>query len=213
MQNLQSLQNIANLVTRQSSFYWKAKYEANELPDAATPAWTKENFNADTEEISPAGFLHLISNVDGSVEYYRTESGLDNSTGTTIEARVKMVSGYTLAESTDAMALQLNDGVQQVFLDIYSDAIATKGETYEMDTTDDYHTYRVTVKAGITKVYVDGVLRITDETSWTSAAKEIHFMGGYWEGGSIESSWDYVYYRTDGAVAPKPATKPMRGYW
>ena len=182
---------------------WLTRYEADQLPTAAIPVWTKVGgFTADTEEISPAGFLHLVSNDSGEATYSQNESGIDNAVGTTIELRVKMISGYTFADQINSMSLELRDGVRQVWLDIYSDAIATKGETYEMDTTDDYHIYRVTVKGTETKVYVDGVLRITDNTSWAGAQKYVLFTGGSWYEGSIESSWDYVYYRTDGAFAP-----------
>ena len=181
---------------------WDVLYNANELPTAATPVWTKGDFTADIEEISPAGFLHLVSNDNGEATYLRTESGIDNAVGTTIELRVKMISGYTFADQIDVMGLELRDGVRSVWLDIFSDAIATKGETYEMDTTDDYHVYHMTRLGTTLKVYVDGVLRITDNTSWVGAQKHVLFTGGYWYGGSVESSWDYVYYSTGGAFVP-----------
>ena len=181
---------------------WATQYEANELPTAATPAWVKTG-SATTEEISPAGFLHLVSKATDEITYFIEDVSLDNSVGVTLEARVKMVSGYTFADGSDAMSLVGRDGVRGWFLDIYSDTIDTGFGQYSMDTTDDFHTYRVTVIGTTQKVYVDGVLVITATlVGGGSGDTKIFFKGGYFSGAVIESSWDYVYYRADGAFAP-----------
>jgi len=186
---------------------WTTQYEANELPDAATPAWTKSpSFDATTEEISPAGYLHLVSNTDGDTAYKKTDSNLSNAIGTTVEAKIQAISVPTRAAGLDAIGVYIYDGTRSVVMYIYSDAVELYDggsiAYYEMDTTDDYHTYHMTLKGTAAKVYVDGVLRVSGETPATTAVKQIMFAGGDWWGAAVESSWDYLYYRTDGAFPP-----------
>jgi len=189
---------------------WTVQYEANELPDAATPVWTKGG-DATTIEISPAGFLHVVSS--DAMLIYRRSVSVSDATGATYEARFKVVSGQTRDYPGDEINAQIclrldSDRAEngEVNLVIYSDSIILYDDPtqyYEMDTTDDYHTYRITSKNGTINVYVDGILRLTSTTGYTTIPAEgFTFEPENLGVAGIETSWDYVYYRTDGAFGP-----------
>lgn len=191
--------------TSLSGLGWDVLYEANELPDAATPAWTKTG--GVTAEISPAGFLHAVS---GNGLGYRIEdANISNSVGVTMEARLKVISGQVndWPDWVNASSLIWTniDGTKYISFWFYSDGVwAWPSENnYLMDTTDDYHTYHFTVKNDVAKLYIDGVLRLT-ETSFESLVQNKNFSfdpDGNWVAG-IETSWDYVYYSYGGAFVP-----------
>ena len=173
------------------------KYEANELPTAATPAWTKEGAFT-TEEINPAGILHIISDeVSDYGLYYRHGLSFSNSVGATLEVRLKIVE----ADEEYDCFFQLLDGTKKHEVVITNTSVTLEGsEPYNMDTTDDFHTYRVTGQGSTSKLYIDGVLRIT-QTSGNMATNGVEF-GNVTPTGS-ELLWDYIYYRTDGAFLPE----------
>jgi len=193
MQNLQGLQNIANLVTKQSSFYWNVRYEANELP-----VWTKSG-SFTTEKISPAGYLHLVSGE--SVGYYNIEPGFDASVGLTIETRLKIISEDSVGlqivvdDNTHFWRLKLSESYIQL-----EGVSEEEGITYHIDTTDDYHIYRITKLNEVIKVYVDDILRLTCTANAEGGEPSLIF--GNTDSEIQESYWDYLYYRTDGAFAP-----------
>jgi len=185
---------------------WTVQYEANELPDAATPAWTKSGtFGATTEEISPAGYLRTVTENGKIVSYYIADSNFSVATGWTMEARLKIISGYTHDPFVDATGLTVRatDDTDSIYADIYTDGIDVNGTFYAFDTTDDYHTYRMTRKDTVINFYIDGVLAetVTNAVSGT-ATGQIWYEPSYYAGGVVEVSTDYVYYRTDGAYPP-----------
>ncbi len=200
---------------------WTVRYEANELPDVATPAWTKGG-DADTIEISPAGFLHVNSGTEENGLRYDILTPMSDAIGATIEARLKIVAGQTrdyppdMDNSFCEIALRMDNGY--VDLEIYSDGIVlyVGGQYYDMDTTDDYHVYRVTSKNGTINVYVDGILRITSTNAYGVVGFEGPFLIAEATGiHNMDNSWDYVYYSVDGAFEPteygiiyKKAAKP-----
>jgi len=191
---------------------WTVKYEANELPDGATPAWTKYG-DASTIEISPAGYLHVISSaLLGGISYEIADVNFLDSIGATVEFRMKVISGQvddnfnSNGFSYFYVMVTKGDNSWASPWAIYSNAIRAQPSLnqYLMNTTDDYHIYRVTAKDGIAKLYIDGILRFT-ETTINIGAGGPGFHFGPEENGvaGIETSWDYVYYRTDGAFAPE----------
>jgi len=179
---------------------WTTQYNANELPTAATPAWTKEGAFA-TEEISPAGILHIISDaVSGYGLYGRYSLNFSNSAGGTLEVKLKIVEAD---EEYDCYFL-LRDGTKNHEVAITNTSVILSPnispQTYSMNTTDDYHTYRLTGQGSTSKLYIDGILRLTHTNPGSSAVNGVEF-GNVTPTGS-ELLWDYVYYRTDGAFKP-----------
>ena len=65
-----------------------------------------------------------------------------------------------------------------------------------MDTTDDYHVYRLIVASTTYELYVDGVLRNFGSSIASGGAKVIQFRGDSNGLAGMETSWDYVYYST-----------------
>ena len=211
--NTASARNVASArgAATRNTASWSVQYEANELPDAATPAWTKTitgDGGLTTEEISPAGFLHQITAVNART-FYTLNDSLDNSTGSTMEARMKTIVGTSIDDpSTSPSLIMIDDDTRGSGLIIYSDAIdlngGINGIVYEMDTTDDYHTYRLTLEGNIPKAYVDGGLVITGGVlqTFNGGSQYIYFEGGGYSSNVCEFSWDSVCYLTEGAFKP-----------
>ncbi len=61
---------------------WTNQYEADVLPQNATPAWERNVLGTSyIEEINPTGILHLKNNITGSgMVSYQRETGLITST-------------------------------------------------------------------------------------------------------------------------------------
>ena len=90
----------------------------------------------------------------GDYCYYTLPWSVDPAAESVIEARVRVVSGWN--------NLLISNGVANERVSLYPDRVAfyeAKRE-YRMDTTDRFHTYRVTLRGEDIKVYVDDVLRL-----------------------------------------------------
>lgn len=186
---------------------WTVQYEADVLPTAATPVWTKSGgFGADTEEISPAGILHTINSAGGIVSYFIADNSFNVATGWTVEAKLKIVSGYTYSVGSDATGITVRaiDDASSIYLDIYTDTADLNGTTYAIDTTDDYHVYRITRLGTALKLYIDGVLVVetTDVVSGTATGNIWYEPSYFASAGPVEVLTDYVYYRNDGVFSP-----------
>ena len=74
------------------------------------------------------------------------------------------------------------------------------GIRYEMDTTDDFHVYRIVLKNNDIMVYVDGELRIDGTDKFnppvTPAGRNNVSFGAANSGSLGEAYWDYVRFRT-----------------
>ena len=189
---------------------WTEKYEANEIPTDATPAWILGG-DITTEEISPTGYLHTVTTwPDSNPYYYLADANINDTIGVTLEGRLKVVSA--VAELNQSFSLGLDGSANYVEMCIEEDNIyipdwcVSEGlQTYVMDTTDDYHVYRLTLEGTALKIYVDGILRLQGTAILASAGKIFYFnsWGGMGEGwGTTEGYWDYVYSNTDGAFLP-----------
>ena len=187
---------------------WDCQYEANDLPDEATPPWTKEentSGGSNTKEIIN-GKLHIVCPNQSSLQYERFEESISNTTGTTVEASIKIV------RSNCDMQLMILDDVYYVRLRFYEDKIEVLNGSgtniYYMNTTDDYYKYRITSKktsgASSTdvKVYVDDKLRIETVITDQDQQRKIRFVKAY-GGTTAEVYIDWVYYNLSGAFAPQ----------
>ena len=167
---------------------WTVKYEANELPDMATPVWdTYGSF--DTAEIVD-GKLHLASSAYADYSVAPSIPG-----DCTVEVKIKCVSAEAICFDVG------NDDVSYYFVEVTPTQVNLGGgvevDSYVMDTTDDYHIYRLLIESNIAKLYIDGVLRITLDDPYGAFSG---YVGMYLNSG--EGYIDYYYYRTDGAFTP-----------
>ena len=191
---------------------WNVQYEANELPDAATPAWTHVEAGTSTEEILNGSVLHIVSANGNNRSFYITDpAGFGNAVGMTYETSFKLVSGLPwTGNGIQACAFDTPNGTKQCCMSIgigsvyFTDGQNAGGTYYVMNTQAAFHTYRVTVLNSTGNVYVDGVLRITKALSAAGGDNYIDFGTNYGGGGGNEAEayWDYVYYATGGAFAP-----------
>lgn len=174
-------------------------YTADALPQNSTPAWIKTAQGTFTEEINPAGSLHFSISNEGSQLYYkRTSLGLANGVGTTVEARVRLV-------STHIDVVTIHDGTKVTTVEILPDKVNLLGATnvsVNMNTTDAYHTYRVTLKGNTAKLYIDGIYKLT--TTPNPSTIDVIYFGGASPAfsGTREAYFDYVKYWTTGAFGP-----------
>ena len=171
---------------------WTVQYEADVIPTAATPPWTKGG-ETTTEEILGGDILHIIAGV-AFVQYeiYPTEV-----VDVTIELRVKLISTFLCLDFSNAAGIYYYIEIFPASVVLW-DADGIESDVYLMDTTDDYHTYRFTLDGGIARVYIDGVLRLTVNNPIVSGSDYLSFSNN--EGD--EFNMDYLYYRTDGAFPP-----------
>jgi len=190
---------------------WTVQYEANELPENATPAWTTEHVPnplvESTVEISPAGILHVIGSE--TVAWRRIEEFSD-AVGSTVEFSLQVIVGGLLVNTSEDINIQIYNGVNGSFLFIYTNGIKLGygDDSYAFNTTNEQHIYRITVKDSVVKVYVDGILRIEGVPFIGEGSPSIEF---YASAGieNTETKWDYLYYRTDGAFAPTNIIGPF----
>jgi len=173
------------------------KYKADLIPASATPAWTKSG-SATTEEISPTGILHIDDTT--SLYYYRTEAGISNATGSCLQVKGKMVAGSKIE-------LRIYDGTKlaQVYFRgtdvlLLNSAGGTQG-IVNVDSTSNYNTVRVTMKANVVKVYVNGGLVITGAATDTTATTQMRFDVET-PAASYDVYIDHVYYSLTGAHSP-----------
>ncbi len=188
---------------------WGVQYEANELPTAATPAWNEANDGTFARSVSD-GILHITS-TSGYVYWYLYGLNIPLATGFTCEARIKVVTatgGYSVIPFD--IYEEIGGGAGGGWVELKTDRVKLDtqgGESgeYLMDTTDDYHVYRLTYINNVLTLYVDGIQRIQLTDSATVGTFIDNIFWGNEGASTMDAYWDYVYYRTDGAYAPSPA--------
>jgi len=172
---------------------WTIAYEADKLP--AKP-WTRDSGSPRTEERLAKSTLTIADrgNQAGDFHYYRYSWGADPAGKSVVEARVKIVSGLS--------RIIITNGEAQERLELLPDRIALWSRTktcYAMDTTKDFHVYRIVTQGKDVKVYVDGELRLDAPGAYVKAGvgrNEICF--GASDSTNVgEACWDYVRARVD----------------
>ncbi|PIY96085.1 MAG: hypothetical protein COY66_05010 [Candidatus Kerfeldbacteria bacterium CG_4_10_14_0_8_um_filter_42_10] len=189
---------------------WELQYEANELPVAATPAWT-ENFNtgiATFEIIS--GKLHIAHEYDvsgyDSAEYQIENFITPQEVSAVFEIKKKFISQSINASSY--IEFDYRDRYTVLSFNVTFGIVALIGNDSigdELDIscnlTDDYHAYKVIIDIGnnTAHLYIDGV--------WKGQINIRDYDEGYYNGGStyfglevpnvsgceIEEYTDYIY--------------------
>ena len=160
-------------------------YEAVALPAASTPVWHTGGNNSPTEEISPAGILHILCDTGPPDEDYWTtiNSGYSevpfNTTtgGFSVKIRIRIDQGK-LGFGGNGIDLMFNNngggdlgGAFGFFTDgvaLWDDALG--GVSHSMDTTDDYHTYEAVINSDTGKVryYIDDVFVMENDAETSS---------------------------------------------
>ena len=135
--------------------------------------------------------------VSGDYLYYRCPWGIASEAKTMVEARVKVVSGNNciiMANGITGERLVLTPG--NVHLYHHSKL------QHAMDTTDDFHLYRVVIQGADMQVFVDDVLRIDAPGTFTQRSgypkNELAF-GACNSPGTGEAIWSHVRACTQNA--------------
>lgn len=178
-------------------------------------SWTEE-LDFDNSPLNQPGWFLFGSNLwsftggearldtasSSSMSSFNKAWGASMSTGWTVEFRMRVDQSDGL---DGRIQLVMPDGnysglrfSQNEVREIWT------GASYAMDTTDQFHLYRVTKQGNVFRLYVDNELRITTNVSVPSADGNFRF--GDEAGPGSQSQWDFVRYYTGGAVAPDPVT-------
>lgn len=185
---------------------WTGTTLMGSLPSA--DGWTFDGTD-EGRDCSVAGGILTIDTIGhgtATARYYKSVT-LNNALGYTIEAKVKVDSaeGANLFQND----IFVRDGAYYYELNIYSDRITTKDTVasidYVMDTTTDYHIYRIVTKGTVVKVYVDGILRITAAIATASGDNYLEFGDDSATNNvNSKSYWDYIKWSDDGDYEPLP---------
>lgn len=177
---------------------WANKYLCNDLPAAATPAWTRTvvgGYNdLGTEEINPAGILHsIVNNIDTYVTYQK------NVKVSTVQIKIKMTQAGQVAHFT----LELYNGSRWCQLRIiyqsgawsvnFPDGSVVSGYTPDFS---DYIDFWVCLDDdGNAKLYADGVLIKTTSSCPVSAEEKIifYYFSFHTFSGTMDYKIDYIY--------------------
>lgn len=104
------------------------------------------------------------------------------------------------ATSISGVHVEVDDGNLVATFNIYRDGLQIQGsEKYNMDTMDDYYTYRFTLKGHNVNIYVDGVLVGSSAPTEPVTSKVIEF-GAYTPMDNVRAQWDYIRYYTEGVL-------------
>ncbi len=150
---------------------WTIEWEATEKPEEP---WYRDRGSARTEEKLEDGALLLADRgtEGGDYVHYRYAWGADPSERVVVEAEARVVEGSSF--------IIVSNGVAQERLTLWPDRIElhfNRDISYEMDTTDDFHTYRIVTEGDDIQVFVDGELRLDGSGTYTGRgnAKQLSF--------------------------------------
>ena len=133
---------------------WNIIFDGNEKPGAG---WNRDKGSERTLEQSADGSLLIADRgeVSGDYLYYRHAWGADPSGTAVVEAEVKVKSGSSF--------IIITNGESGERLGLWPDRIELhhhRDLKHAMDTTDDFHLYRLELNGRDLTVHVDGELRI-----------------------------------------------------
>lgn len=187
-------------------FTWAFSYDCNVIPPAADPPWEDE-YSGENIASADAGVLTLKSTVPQQEHYEIYAPRWWSATpgvGTTVECRVQVVS--SAVPGIPAALLSFANGAGTATLYLYTDRVGM-GREYATNTTDGFHTYRITLLGTETKLYVDG----NPQPAITAPARprqdSILFFGDSSPTGiGGETRWKHIRWTNAGAYPP--AGKP-----
>ena len=168
---------------------WSVEYDGEAKP---SQYWSRDRGSSRTVEELADGALFIADRgeVSGDYLYYRYPWGAEPTKEAVVEARVKAKSGSSY--------IIVANGIGGERLGIWPDRIDlfhNRKIQYKMDTTDDFHLYRMELEGPDLKVYVDGKVRIDAPGAMGPRSgylrNEVCF-GAANSGDLGEAYWDYV---------------------
>ena len=187
---------------------WSVVYDGSKKPGRP---WQRDRGSKNTHEEIAEGVLFIADRgeVSGDYLYYRYPWGADSKGNAVVEARAKVRSGSSF--------IIVTNGVSGERLSLWPDRIELFHHTnlrYKMDTTDDFHLYRMELNGLDLKVYVDDELRIdapgTLKPRSYYSKNEVAF-GAANSGMMGEADWDDVKARATGLTCSDLAVSVSYG--
>jgi len=176
---------------------WTEQYEATVEPDS--DGWT---LGGDDYATSDGDILTIDTQVDAlKFCYYYQTPDVDFDTGVYVKINCATGVNHQIAD-----ALTIKDGTQdeKIIFRLTPAQVSVGGATatnYTIDTTD-YHTYEIYIKGTTTKVYIDGILRITHTNVTSGTYDDQIAFGDYSATYKAVINFDYFYYAIDVAHNP-----------
>lgn len=169
---------------------------------------------ASTSNSTPSLFcLDIQASVSGTDNAYFGHAsgtspfftGINNVRGYTIEAQIKNIS----SAANGGQVIFWSDNVWQEYLNFFAAYVkfGFSGLTYPLDTTDNFHKYRITAIGTDLKLYIDNILKISATLAATSNLTSQLFFGDYYTTCGGRCQWGYMKYNTDGVYPPNEAAK------
>lgn len=180
---------------------WTKEYDGAAEPDSGgNYDWVL----AGTDFATSDGNILTINTIGQGTGYcnYQRTPDVNFDDGITMEVRAKL--GTVVNGDTNRLTLNIYDGTQDEYFYciITPDNIDTNGGNYGLDTSK-WHTYRLTVKGTTLKVYVDGVLRITDTIINFACTDLVTFGDTSGAAGlNLNVEIDYLNYKIGEAIIP-----------
>jgi len=175
---------------------WTVVYDGKALPAAP---WRKMGWYVGcNEEVRPEGLLLADrSNESGSYAYYSYPGFIDPAQETVVEARVKIVSGWS--------SLMVENGTSGDEVQLYPDQLKMRGVglAAPVRLDDAFHTIRIVIQNTDMRVYVDDKLLIDGTGKYRTPApaggRSGVFFGGANSNSQGEAIWQMVRLRNQTA--------------
>lgn len=139
---------------------WDGIYTGNGTPMEAVPSWREHLGNQTEYRLEDEG-LRIIdgSTETGTLHFYTSSWRARPADGAVVEGRIKLVNNT----SRSGAFLHASDGLHETSITLYPGhlSIHLEGDEevrHEMDTTSDFHTYRLAIRENDVHVWVDGTL-------------------------------------------------------
>ena len=211
---------LALLVPYCQAQTWTRTYEANRLPQLATP-WFHVEVGEGGRVATDSGVLRITSGArkEGAfiaigttapspyveeTEWGRTQAW-DASQPTTVEVRMRVVD--LLDGGTLAGMIQVSDGVGYWMLEFGADGLyGAEQRVLELDTTE-FHTYRITCRDGFANAFLDGEPLPQECLVEAGHARNALLIGDFSSAVAGVTEWDYIRWTHREAT---PFTPPER---
>ncbi len=176
---------------------WSVEYTATKLP---TAPWRKDRPATRTiAKLADSALLIADRGTQpGDYRYYRTPWAMGRSGKVTIEARLKVVSGVN--------CIIFGNGETGQRLCFYPDRIEfyhNRDQKAVMDTTSDFHTYRMVIRGRDIQVFVDNVKRIDGKGCFSGKRPTYRNELAFGAANSNEigeALWQYIRARLESAA-------------
>lgn len=182
---------------------WEAAYEAAALPSVSNPAWSVAEGSEGLGSVS-RGVLRVndTSTASGSKVKWSRSWGASSTTGATVVARARCASVGGDTSLLDNIYVE--DGAYSQRFQILPDSVvaADAGLSLPLDGMR-WHTYRITTRNGIFRLYVDEQPAAVMMGSMASGASGSRLMFGSGASAATQDVYfDYVRYTASGDLPP-----------